>query len=240
MAAKLLDIPGIGPVKLYKRRRSKSIRLSIASDGQVRVTMPPWLPYMAGVEFAKSKQAWIREHLTQTQAVFGHGDRIGKAHTLVLSQNGAARISTRISGSSIRVNVPMSLPSEHPDIQAAIKTASIRALRSQSEQLLTQRLAELAVQHGFTYRSISIKQLRRRWGSCNSEGDIALNLFLMQLPWELIDYVILHELVHTEVLHHGKEFWDALESVLPNSRRLRTEIKKYQPSLQAQNVTSMA
>jgi len=49
--------------------------------------------------------------------------------------------------------------------------------------LLPQRLQAFATQTGFSYRSVSVKQLKSRWGSCNTEKEITLNLFLMQLPW---------------------------------------------------------
>jgi len=54
----------------------------------------------------------------------------------------------------------------------------------------------------------------------------------MQLPWELIDYVILHELTHTEYMHHGPDFWQALEKVRPQAKQFRREIRKFRPTIQ--------
>ena len=53
----------------------------------------------------------------------------------------------------------------------------------------------------------------------------------MQLPWHLIDYVLMHELVHTEIMQHGPVFWARLEAHMPNARNLRKEINTYQPVL---------
>jgi hypothetical protein len=53
----------------------------------------------------------------------------------------------------------------------------------------------------------------------------------MQLPWQLIDYVLLHELTHTTILRHGPDFWRALEAVLPNARVLKKAMREYQPIL---------
>src|SRR5205814_2081858 len=119
-------------------------------------------------------------------------------------------------------------------VQSAALKASVRALRKEAEALLPQRLATLADQTGLSYRNVSVKQLKSRWGSCSSAKDITLNLFLMQLPWHLIDYVLLHELVHTKVMRHGEPFWRELERHVSQPKQLRHEIGTYQPTLAPQ------
>jgi hypothetical protein len=89
----------------------------------------------------------------------------------------------------------------------------------------------LAQKHGFEYSSVSVKRLKGRWGSCDQHQNIVLNLYLMQLPWELIDYVLLHELTHTRILRHGPDFWAAMQRVLPNVKAIRKEMKQHQPVL---------
>ena len=53
----------------------------------------------------------------------------------------------------------------------------------------------------------------------------------MQLPWHLIDYVLLHELVHTEQLDHSEAFWRRFEGVLPGAKRVRRELKTHQTAI---------
>ena len=90
-------------------------------------------------------------------------------------------------------------------------------------------LQQLADQYGFAYNSVSMKQLKARWGSCSHKRDITLNIFLMQLPWQLIDYVLVHELVHTKVLHHGQDFWTSFAACLPDAKKRRSELRAYHP-----------
>jgi predicted metal-dependent hydrolase len=116
-------------------------------------------------------------------------------------------------------------------VQNAARKASIRALRKEAEVLLPQRLQTLAQQTGLGYASVTVKQLKSRWGSCSADKDITLNLFLMQLPWHLIDYVLIHELTHTKVMRHGPPFWAEMESHLAGAKALRKEISKQQPIL---------
>jgi hypothetical protein len=233
MAVKKVDVPGIGAVKLYKRKGSRAIRLSVNSAGEVRVSLPYWLPYDAGTKFALSKAGWIQSQLQERAAtLLEHNQPIGKSHHLYFVGNDRAeRVTTRVNGSEIRVTHPGYLATSDAGLQKAAERAAIRALRNQAEQLLPQRLRALAGARGFTYKSVYVKQLTGRWGSCDTDQNIVLNLFLVQLPWHLIDYVLLHELTHTRALHHGPDFWQEFERHLPHARALRREIKQYRPTV---------
>lgn len=235
MATRQIELPTIGTVTLYKRRGNHSLRLSIGTAGEIRVSMPYWLPYKAGEEFALSKANWIALHRMPAPASLSHGQTIGKAHHLSFVASGqTTRVSTRLKYSQIEINHPLAYGSEHPEVQKAAYTASIRALRKEAEQLLPIRLKQLASQSDFTFQSVAVKQLKSRWGSCSAQQEIILNLFLMQLPWRLIDYVLLHELTHTKVMQHGAPFWRELERHVPHAKDLRKEIGNYHPVLSAQ------
>jgi predicted metal-dependent hydrolase len=235
VAVKIITLAGVGPVHLYKRRGVRSMRLTIGHDGDVRVTMPYWVPYKTGLDFAASKQDWILSQQTPNVPL-RHGSRIGKAHHIAfIAEPQRQALATRITSTGeIRVYLPPHLPADHAQSQQAAQRASVRALRQQGKKLLPQRLQTLAVQHGFTYKDVTVKQLKSRWGSCTEQGNIALNSFLMQLPWYLIDYVILHELVHTRIMAHGPVFWDELGKHVPNLPAIRKEMKTHRPALLAQ------
>lgn len=97
--------------------------------------------------------------------------------------------------------------------------------RAAARKKLTERLRELAGIHGFRYNRVSIRNQKTRWGSCSARNNINLNQKLVLLPDELIDFVLLHELVHTRIKNHGKEFWSKLAGLLDGadlqSQRLR-------------------
>jgi len=235
VATKQVELAGIGTVMLYKRRGNRSLRLSIGTAGEIRVSMPYWLPYKAGEQFAQSKAAWIALHRVEQTATLESGHAVGKAHHLLFSPSArASKVMTRIKDSQIEISYPDTLLHTDPEVQKAAQTAAIRALRREAEQLLPLRLRQLAEQSDFTFKSVGVKQLKSRWGSCSAQQEITLNLFLMQLPWHLIDYVLLHELTHTKVMQHGAPFWRELERHLPHAKRLRKEIGGYHPVLTAQ------
>ncbi len=230
MPAKIIEIDGIGAVHFYKRRAARSIRLSITHQGQIRVSLPFWVPFAAGVSFVQSKKDWINTERPET-TILTEGYRLGKAHHITFLAGSGDNITTRISGNEARVMLPVGLKWDNPDVQAAAQNVAIRVLKKEARMILPPRLKSLAQQHGFTYRSVSVKQLTGRWGSCSSEKDIVLNCFLMQLPLELIDYVLLHELTHTNVMAHGPIFWNEMRRVLPDVDVRRKQIKQHKPVL---------
>ncbi|MFC2041398.1 M48 family metallopeptidase [Chloroflexota bacterium] len=99
--------------------------------------------------------------------------------------------------------------------------------KEKAKAVLTRRLQKLAKGNGFSYNRVFIRNQQTRWGSCSSKNDISLNMKLIKLPDELIDYVILHELVHTRKKNHSKAFWAELDKLVGNGKRLSTKLKSY-------------
>jgi predicted metal-dependent hydrolase len=233
VAVKYFELETIGTIRVSKRSGSRSLRISITAGGEVRVTIPSWTRYQSGVDFARSRADWILSNIPDKAPPLLNGQAIGKAHHLVFLTAALDTPSSRSVGGEIRITRPLGMAVTHPDVQKVAHRACIRALRSQAEALLPQRLKTLADRYGFTYKSVSVKQLKGRWGSCDSHQDIVLNLFLMQLPWRLIDYVLVHELVHTKHLNHSPEFWAEFLRHEPAAKSLRTQIRSHKPILEA-------
>jgi len=226
---KTVLIPDIGEVQLIKNPRSRSIKMTIDRNSVVKVTIPSWAPYKAGEIFLLSKQEWIKEHI-KPKTVLKHGDPIGKFHHLYFkSDEKLLSVSSRQKGSELWVSHPHSLKHTHENVQSSARKIAMKALRTQAQTTLPQRLQHLAEKHDFQFSSVSVRQLKARWGSCSSKQEITLNYFLMQLPWELIDYVLLHELTHTKAMNHGPDFWDILNQVLPNAKSYRKKLHEFAP-----------
>ncbi len=95
---------------------------------------------------------------------------------------------------------------------------SLSIEKADAKKTLVDRLYHLAREHGFTFNNASVRNQRTRWGSCSQKNNISLNIKLVLLPKELIDYVILHELVHTRIHNHSKKFWAELDRYRENSK----------------------
>lgn len=217
-------------VTVYKRRGGRNLRLSVNAHGQVRVSIPAWAPYKAGVDFAKSRQDWIVSQHRQPN-LLASGQAVGKAHHLVIEAREVARPTGKLLGSNVLVRHPYDMSPDDPEVQKTARETAVKALRKQAEQLLPQRLAMLAAKHGFDYKDVTVKRLKGRWGSCDQDSNIVLNLFLMQLPWKLIDYVLLHELTHTRIMRHGPDFWGEMQKLIPDIKEVRRQMREHHPVL---------
>ena len=154
----------------------------------------------------------------------------------------------------VRVAVPYGVPFERAEAVAQARSAWIEKHlrrmarverdavtydqripinRSVARRVIADRLQELARLHGFSFGRIFIRNQKSRWGSCSGQNNINLNVHLVLLPPALRDYVILHELVHTRVKHHGPEFWAELERYIPDCRRVDKELNRYESVLAA-------
>ena len=100
--------------------------------------------------------------------------------------------------------------------------------RAKARKKLVKRLDELTVQYGFSYNRVFVRNQKTRWGSCSVRNNINLNVNLINLPGELLDYVILHELMHTRIKNHGKTFWNEMDRLIGNARQLDKALGRYQ------------
>jgi predicted metal-dependent hydrolase len=96
-----------------------------------------------------------------------------------------------------------------------------------ARDILVSRLAAIARKHGYTYSRVTVRNQKTRWGSCSSRNSISLNMKLTLLPDELRDFVILHELVHTRIKNHGKDFWAEMTRAEPRAKELDKRLNQY-------------
>ena len=222
----------VGPITIKRYRNSTSIKLRIKPDGSVHVSAPTYAPQFVIKRFlTKSKPEILRvkQQLEATQVRrYNDQDIIGKHHKVVLVREGN-EASARIVGRMIRWVVPARMAPESSQAQEALRGVIDKALRKQAKQYLPSQLAHLASRYKFHYETVRFGNAKGRWGSCSSTGTISLNIALMNLPNELIDYVLLHELCHTKQLNHSQAFWKLLEDCSPDYKKHKKELKNYSP-----------
>ena len=76
------------------------------------------------------------------------------------------------------------------------------------------------------FNKLTIKDLKSKWGSCSWTNNITLNLKLVHLPFEFLEYVIIHEACHLKEKNHWKKFWDLVWKYFPDYKNTRKELKK--------------
>jgi hypothetical protein len=99
--------------------------------------------------------------------------------------------------------------------EASVRSALAGHLRALAARELPGRLLELATGLGLRVSRVAVRDQRSRWGSCSPGGAISLNWRLVQMPGEVRDYVMLHELMHLRRLDHSRAFWRMVREVCP-------------------------
>lgn len=225
---KTVQLEGINaPVVLSRRKGTRNIKISLASNGTVRLSIPFGAPEIAAMKFALSKADWINERIITPQ-VLRPGAHIGKSHTLYVEHADITRPSTKVSAVDIRVRLPAGTDFESEKAQSTIRSACEKALLKEAKVLLPQRTQHISQQHDISYKSVTVKKLKSRWGACDNYKNISLNSYLIQLEWHLIDYVISHELAHTIHHNHSANFWEEVERMQPNYKLLKKQLKDKQ------------
>jgi predicted metal-dependent hydrolase len=111
------------------------------------------------------------------------------------------------------------------DDAAACQIALKRWLTRKAEDHLLHWLKRVSDKTGLSYAAASIRQQQTRWGSCSSRRLISLNARLLFLPHNLVTYVLVHELCHTQHLNHSHRFWRLVEFYLPDYRQLDRQLR---------------
>ena len=135
---------------------------------------------------------------------------------------------TRSSIALGRTDMLVTVPKRDPQrvqrlLERWYRAAAQRVFHERLDHCM-QRVAHL----GITVPSLTIRRMKRRWGSCSRNGRIILNLRLIQAPVEHIDYVIVHELCHLKEHNHSRRYYALLDTAMPDWRDWRQQLNAYE------------
>ncbi len=220
-----------GKVIIRRSARASQVRLRVGPDGSLRASLPLYAPTFLVKRLIKTSRPQLRELLTQSipETAYHDGMVIGKSHRLVVQA--APELSVVRKKQDIIVSLPESLSLKHPTVVKQVREAVIAALRVEAKSYLPKRLQYLSEQRGLHYEKVRFSHASGRWGSCSSKGTISLNIALMKLPFELIDYVIVHELAHTVQMNHSAQFWALVAGGDPDYKIHRRQLRNEAPSI---------
>lgn len=200
------SLPGAPAVPLTLRRNARARRITLRVsqlDGRVTLTLPRGVPEAEALEFARSREDWIRGHL-DTRPV-----EIAVDHGSEIPVEGAPRRLVSIAGRRVvagpqQIGVPQS-GAAGARVQAWLKA------------LARERLARACDRHaaalGRPYRSLTLRDPRSRWGSCTAAGGLMFSWRLVMAPPSVLDYVAAHEVAHLREMNHSPAFWRLVEDL---------------------------
>lgn len=190
---------------------NKNTYISLTKEGEVRVRTP-----------LKEEQRIRRLLIERTDWI--------NAKLVIIQQ----ALPTHSLGETILFRgeiVPIEqLPQLQQLLEKSRKTTDIKKYYTRfyhNESLLTlpSRIRHYAQKMNLSPTQIRYKNLRRRWGSCDSNGVLTFNVMMMQLSYRHVDYIIVHELAHMQHMNHSKAFHDLVQTILKDEKLLRQELK---------------
>lgn len=220
-----------GEVTIRKSHRSRHIKISVAPNGRLRASMPAFSSTRGLKRLISDSRDEIRSMLAQVtpDVFYEHGMQIGKSHSLLVTEGNKLNVTRQQL--KLVVALPPSMQLHDANVQELLREHIRQALRREAKHYLPRRLEVLAKQLGCQYERVRFSHASSRWGSCSTSGTISLNIALMQLPFELIDYVLIHELCHTKQMNHSQKFWELVAATDPSYQQHRRTIKKYSPTI---------
>jgi predicted metal-dependent hydrolase len=201
-------------IEFVRVRRARRYILRMRPDGSLRITIPRGGSRLQAIAFMTRQRAWI----TRERA------RVGREQAPARWTDGS---TLRLDGGTVRIEVtatPSGAVARYGGRSVRVKDGSNvrpdveRDLRELARERLIPRVHALAAQQGLAVARVTVRNQRSRWGSCSRSGAIALNFRLVQMPAEVCDYVLIHELMHLRQPNHGRPFWALVAQACPDYR----------------------
>lgn len=230
-ATTMLTDGEFGVVKIRRIKSSRYIRLRVGHDGALQASLPPRASLRLVEELINDSRQKLRGTIAATQQkqlVLTDGIKIGASHTMRVIEG--ASFSVKVKPPDIIVSLPPGADINSSYTKSSIRPHIVKALKVEAKAYLPRRLSYLANIFNFEYSKLRYSSAGTRWGSCSSGKTISLNIWLMQLPIELIDYVLIHELCHTKELNHSRLFWSLVVACDADYKSKRREMKEYRPA----------
>jgi predicted metal-dependent hydrolase len=208
--------------------RARRLAIRVFPDARVEVVVPPRARPREVERFIAEHREWIDSR--RAAALRNRPVPQPFPPAVIEFLVSAERWRLHLAGGTGRIRLVESGPDarllrvtgafSNAGLRAALRAWLLRAARNR----LTTRVAALAASTGITYSQVSIRRQRSRWGSCSARGTISLNCCLLFQRPEVVDYLIVHELMHVKHMNHSARFWQAVERHCADWRALDREL----------------
>ena len=205
-------------IVIARHRRARRYVLRLAEPWRLRLTVPRGASIAGGLRFAERQAGWVdREERRRREGAepWRDGTRIWFRGEFVAL--GVAGRQVRLGAGQIEVLVG------NLDVRPAVE-AHMTALAAAE---LPPRGRELAARHELAIAGIQVRNQRSRWGACSPRRFITLNWRLIQMPPQVSDYVMLHELMHLRQPNHSRRFWREVDRVCPEWRDAERWLRRH-------------
>ena len=203
------------------RSKRKTLSISINENAELIVRAPNRISDQKIQDFINEKENWITRNQSIVKA---RAKDTAKDKNMLLYLGTLFPLKTDNDAKKISFNGEEFLAG----LQNKEKTnKSLKTwYKNKFKEVAVPRLFYFAEKHNLQVNQVRIKEQKTLWGSCSSRNNINLNFLLIMAPLKVIDYVIIHELVHTIHKNHSVNFWNAVEEIMPNYKEAKRWLKE--------------
>ena len=207
------------------RTKRKSIALIVKRDGSLVVRAPLRATDKQILELVEQKAGWIKAKQDDARAAYAQANPkefVSGEGFLYLGRSYPLEI---VDGQGEPLVLGDGFYLARPFLNQA--EAVFRSwYRKQALWVVSQRVDWYAAKNGFSYKQVKINAAQTRWGSCGPKGSLNFSWRLVMAPMQVIDYVVVHELVHLQVKNHSKDFWAKVKALMPDFKQHREWLAK--------------
>jgi len=220
--------------------RRKTVSVAVDPVEGVLITAPPDVSVSRLDQVVHGKAQWIVERLRKaedTDDILPPREFISGESYMYLGRHYRLKVlprkepdETRLERGWLVVQVARSL--EEEDRSNFVRDQIVSWYRTHAEQRLRERVSKWFRQVGAEPATVLVKDQQKRWGSCDSKGNLRFNWRIIQAPMRLVDYVVVHELVHLVHKDHTSEYWAMLGRIMPDYENRREDLRRIGPRLE--------
>jgi predicted metal-dependent hydrolase len=223
------DSPRDAAPHIRVSRRARRLALRVYPDARVEVVVPPRARPREVERFIAEHREWIDSKRTQALRNRPAPEAFPPASIQFACSRESWRV--QVAGGEGRLRLVAQAADQGGVLEiggragpGAIRKSLRQWLMRAAEVRLAPEVSRLAAVTGVRYTRVSIRRQRSRWGSCSARGTISLNVCLLFQRPEVVEYLIVHELMHVKHMNHSPRFWRAVEQHCPGWRALDREL----------------
>lgn len=216
-------------------KRKKTLAINVTPAAQVVVLAPRFVSREKIKTIVAKKARWILEkqgYFKKLDTLFPEKEFISGEQILFLGRRYRLKVRRILKESSDgpklvgrRVSVLVSKNLDAQKRKEKIRDVLIGWYLSQATRIIKQRVNRYSKLLNMEPQEVVIKDQKKRWGSCASNGILRFNWKIAMAPISIVDYIVVHELCHLKIKNHSSDFWRFVSLALPNYQRRRDWLK---------------
>ncbi|MEM6640947.1 MAG: SprT family zinc-dependent metalloprotease [Pseudomonadota bacterium] len=228
------DMDGAGMWRVRRSKRARSMAIHVRHVDDIEVVVPMAATPAAVAGFVASQRDWIRRACAALSEQGPPPDLrlpncidlplCGQSWVINYNQS-VGRKGWRDDGHSVAVAAPQ-------NARRRGRLALRSWLQHKGREVLVPMLRARAASMRMPYRKVQVRGQKTRWGSYSSSGTVSLNYCLLFTPPDLADYLLVHELCHSQHMNHSRAYWALVRSFAPNYRKQEArlnDVRRYVP-----------